>query len=356
MTTEIGTELGGADRITSRRRWEQLVDDRAHVYATWEWGSVCEAFGHDRYYLGIEEDGDLVAGVPLMYVGSRLFGRELVSMPYAPYGSVLLADGVDERRAYRDSLFDAVRSLSESLGVARASIRGIDGDVGREEFQAVSRFVTFERDLTDGEDGAWDEVSSRFRRGVRKARGEDVRVERGFDESALSAYYDMYLDNMRYHGTPPYSRQFFRNVNEYLGRRDAFELYLAYDEAGRPINGITAFFSGDRAIYWTGVSDHEHRDKNGGSLLLWEAIVDSCERGFPVIDLGRTREGTGVYDYKKSIGEPVELTDLHYAPDGDLDLVEPEDEAYDRYKRAWRKLPLRATEYLGPPVRKRLSL
>ncbi|WP_162991386.1 GNAT family N-acetyltransferase [Halostella salina] len=345
-----------SERVTTPDRWKPVERAGSTVYSTWEWGTICEEFGHERYYLGIVENDELVAGVPLMHVESRLFGSELVSMPYAPYGAFYLSEELADPDEYRDRLLADVRRLSDALGVTQMTIRGNEIESALDDIRHTSRFVTFERDLSEGVEEAWESVSSRFRRSVRKARKNGVRVERGFDSSAFDAYYEMYLDNMRYYGTPPYSRRFFRNVHEYLGREGAFEMYLAYDPDGKPINGVTVFLSGSKAIYWTGVSDHEYRDLNGGSLLLWEAITDSCARDFPVFDLGRTREGTGVYDYKKGIGEPVDLVDTHYAPDGDLDLTDPANDSYEKYKRVWQQLPLRATEYVGPHIRKRLSL
>lgn len=347
--------LEHSERIASKERWADLRECNETVYSTWEWGTVCEEFGHDRYYLGIEADGELRAGIPLLYNPSRLFGRKLVSMPYAPYGSILVRDDVADPDRYRAHLLDDLKSLTDSLNADQASIRGYDEPIDDADFTSVADFVTVELDVRNGEDEAWDTVSSRFRRGVRKARKNDVRVERGFDESTFSEYYEMYLDNMQYYGTPPYSRQLFRNIHRLLGDRDIFEMYLAYDEDGRPINGITAFFHGNRAIYWTGVSDYEYRDLNGGSLLLWEAIADACERGYPVFDLGRTRKDTGVYQYKTSIGEPVDLRDRYYAPGG-VDSPPNPDEGYDVYKSIWEKLPPKATEYIGPHLRSRLSI
>jgi len=338
-----------AKLVSNKEEWNALVDNDTIVYATWEWGTVCERFGHDRYYIGIERDGELVAGLPCMYSGSRLFGRELVSMPYSPYGAVLADSNHD-----KDSLVDALTTLADDLGVT-ACVRGQSVDSKR--VQPKNRFVTFEVDLSGDETQVWENVvESRFRRSVRKSRKENVRVEKGFDEKTLSKYYEMYLDNMQYHGTPPYSKEFFRNVNELLGERDAFEIYLTYNEAGEPINGVTVFFHGSRAIYWTGVSDHEYRDLNGGSRLLWRAIADSCERGYETFDLGRTREDTGVYNYKKSIGDPIDLTDSYYSPVGEVSLTNPEDEKYDKYKKAWRKIPTPVTEYVGPYLRKRLTM
>lgn len=348
--------LEQATIVESKARWDEMLPEDALVYSTWEWGSICEAFGHRRYYLGIQEDGQLLAGLPLMYSDTRLFGRALVSMPYSPYGEIVTRD-TTRTTEHQTALFEDLKRLASQLPASHASIRGFGDKASAEDYRTVSRFVTFEVDLSKGAEETWDdEVESRFRRSVRKSRKENVRVEQGFDASTFEDYYEMYLDNMRYHGTPPYSRQFFRNVHRYLSKLDAFEMYLAYTEDDTPINGVTVFRHGDRAIYWTGVADHEYRELNGGSRLLWEAIEDSCERGFDVFDLSRTREDTGVYDYKKSIGRPVDLVDLHYAPDQDLDLVDPEAEKYERIRTVWRKLPLRATEYIGPPIRKRLTL
>lgn len=352
--TDENNVLTHSERIESKHRWDELRAET--VYSTWEWGTVCENFGHDRYYLGIERDGELRAGIPLMFNDSRLFGKKLVSMPYAPYGSILIRRDAANPHEYRQHLIEDLQSLTDSLSADQASIRGYNAmTIDDPNFTTTNEFVTFEVDLRNGEDQVWEDVASRFRRGVRKARKNDVRVEKGFDDSSFAAYYEMYLDNMHYYGTPPYSRRFFRNVHTVLGERDAFELYLAYDDEGRPINGVTAFFHGDRAIYWTGVSDHEYRELNGGSLLLWEAMSDACDRGYPIFDLGRTREGTGVYRYKDGIGNPVELIDRHYAPDG-VDRPPNPDDGYDTYKTIWRKLPVKLTEYLGPHLRRRLTI
>lgn len=341
--------------VESEEAWNDLLPDDALVYSTWEWGSICESFGHERCYLGIEEDGELVAGIPLMYGGGWLFDKELVSMPYAHYGEIFVRDDKDSDY-YTSQILEDVQRLAKDLGVAQASIRGFGTQVPCEDYETVDQFCTFEVDLRNGADEAWDTVESRFRRSVRKARKEDVEVVRSFDEESFDQYYQMYLDNMRFYGTPPYSRRFFKNVYRLLSERDAFEMYLAYAPDGEPINGVMIFFHGSTAIYWTGVSNYDYRELNGNSLLLWEAIEDSSDRGLATFDLGRTRPDTGVYKYKKSIGKPVDLHDIHFAPDGELTLTDPTADRYEMAKKVWRKLPLRLTEYLGPPVRKRLTM
>jgi lipid II:glycine glycyltransferase (peptidoglycan interpeptide bridge formation enzyme) len=99
------------------------------------------------------------------------------------------------------------------------------------------------------------------------------------------------------------------------------------------------------------------RPAGGGSFLLWNGIEDACEEGYSTYTLGRTREGTGVYSFKKSWGgEKVWFDDYHYFPGEEAELPNPDDEKYDRVKDAWERLPLKATELVGPPIRRNISL
>jgi len=63
------------------------------------------------------------------------------------------------------------------------------------------------------------------------------------------------------------------------------------------------------------VSDYEYRDLNGGSLALWKSLQWAANNGYDTYDFGRTREGTGVYMFKKSFGGvKTWYDDYHYFP------------------------------------------
>lgn len=339
-------------KLIDRGRWEAFVERHdGPVFDSWGWTRLCEACGHRTYRLAVEDGGELLACLPLVHMESLLFGDKLVSMPYSAYGSIVSDDDAPEEAI--DLLLESVRNLADSLEVDFVSLRGRDlGDPPG--FKKENRFVTFEIPLSGNPDDAWDALDGSNRTHVRKARKEGVEYERATSRADLRRYYDLYLENMRDFGSPPHSFSFFTRLWEELDDHMVVELALKDD---RLINGQIRFPYGDRCFDWGGITDYEHRDLQGGSFLLWNGIEHACNEGYSTYTLGRTREETGVYSFKKSWGgEKVWFDDYHYFPGGKAELPNPDDEKYDRVKDVWERLPLRATELIGPPIRRNISL
>ncbi|WP_122089277.1 lipid II:glycine glycyltransferase FemX [Halalkalicoccus subterraneus] len=339
-------------RVTDTDRWETFVEGNGGpVFDSWAWGKLCESCGHRTYFLGVEENGELLACLPLVYMRSRLFGDQLVSMPYSAYGSVVSARDTPEDAIHL--LLEPVRDLADELGVEFVSLRGRDlGDPPG--FEKENRFVTFEIPLTDGAEAVWDSLDGSNRTHIRKARKNGVEYRRATSKTDLRRYYDLYLENMRDFGSPPHSFSFFVRLWDALGEHMVVELALM---DGHLINGQIRFLYGDRCFDWGGITDYEYRDLQGGSFLLWNGIEHACEAGYDTYTLGRTREETGVYNFKKSWGgTKIRFDDYHYFPDESTTLPDPDDEKYDRLKDVWERLPLKVTELIGPPIRRNISL
>ena len=338
--------------IKQQERWNEFVRAQGGpVFARWEWGELCEAYGHDCRFLGVEdESGTLLAGLPVVVLRSRLFGDKLVSMPYSEYGGIISTG----EHAAEVELWNRATEIAHDRDVDYVLLRGVDTVPDASGIETEHQYVTFELPLTEGTDAVWDGCETRFRNGVRKAEKNDITTRRVTSTAGLREYYDLFLATMRGHGTPPHSFGFFQRMYDWLGTDDTVRLYLAeYDET--VVNGALVFVFGDRAYYWSAVSEYEYRDLNGGSLLLWQAIKDAADDGCAVFDLGRTREGSGVYHYKKSLGGSKQtLNDVYYFPDERVTPPDPEDDTYDLPMRLWRKVPLRVTAHLGPFLRKQI--
>lgn len=339
-------------RVTDQDRWEAFVEENdGPVFDSWAWGELCESCGHRTYRFAVEEDGDLLACLPLVYMSSRLFGDQLVSMPYSAYGSVVSDEETSEEAVHL--LLEPVRDLADELGVDVVSLRGQDlGDPP--EFEKENQFVTFDIPLSDDSEEVWDALDSSNRTHVRKARKKGVEYRRADSKEDLKRYYDLYLRNMRAFGSPPHSFSFFTQLWDDLGDHMMVELALRDDHL---LNGQIRFLYGERCFDWGSVTDYDYRNLQAGSFLLWNGIEHACEAGYSTYTLGRTREGTGVYTFKKSWGgKKVWFDDYHYFPGGSTGLPDPDDEKYDRLKDVWQRLPLKATELVGPPIRRNISL
>lgn len=354
------TENTSTDAVTVAQsedpeEWDSfVVENGGPPMALWGWGDAVEVYDHDRWYLEARSDSDLVGVLPLFRMRSRLFGDKLVSVPFTSRGSAVLGD--DRPDAAKRALLDRTRELADELGVDFVSLRANDlGDCPR--FTRRNRFLAFHVDVDRDPDAVWDGLKPSRQRAVRQARENDaVEFDVGDSVDDLREYYDLYLESMRGHGSPPHSFEFFETLWDRLYEDGHLRLGLVREE-GSLINGVIDLAAGTTVVQKGVVSDYERRDLNGGSLVSWRSLKWASDQGYETYDFGRTREGSGVYMFKKSFGgEKVWLDDYHYFPDGEVDLPDSEDEKFDLPKRIWRRLPIAVTRTVGPTLRKDISL
>ncbi|WP_202935099.1 GNAT family N-acetyltransferase [Halorussus amylolyticus] len=336
--------------------WDSFVErNDGPAYATWGWGDAVESYGHDRWYLVARDSGtDIVGALPLFHVESRLFGSKLLSPAFAERGSVVVGDNRRDEAA--NLLLDRTKALADRLDVDFVSLRGSQVE-GTDDYVEKNRYVTFRVSTDRDAESVWADVKDSRQRQIEQA-DDDESLTFGVGDSLadLREYYDLYLESMRGHGTPAHSFEFFRILWNRL--HDAGNLRLStIHRNGELINGMIDLSLGSTVYQWGVVSDYDHRDLNGGSLLLWKSLEWAAESGFDAYEFGRTREGSGVYMFKKSFGgQKTWYDDLHYFPGGSANLPDPDDDKYDRAKEVWRRLPIPVTRVVGPQVRKRIGL
>lgn len=343
------------ERCTDAAEWDQFVEaNDGSPFTLWGWGEALATYGHDRWYLVVRNGGGIVGALPLIHMESRLFDSQLVSPPFGERGSLVL-NGVRPAEATR-ALLKRTKRLADELDVDFVSLRGSDVDEGLPEgFTEERRFVTFRVDLREGSDAVWEGLKDSRQRQVRQAEDASLTYRVGDSLDDLKRYYRLYLRSNRGHGSPPHSFEFYRTLWEELAPE---HLHLGMVELdGAPVNAIIDLSLGSSIHQWGVITDYEFRDLNGGSLALWRSLDRACADGYDVYDMGRTREGSGVYMFKKSFGgRKAWYDDLHYFPDGPVDLPDPDDDTYDRAKRIWRRLPIPVTRVIGPSIRKGISL
>ena len=338
------------EQAENPERWNRFVEEQSGpIFSRWEWSEICASYGHDIQNLVAKNDGEIVGVLPLVEVNSSLFGHKLVSMPFCEYGGPITRES-DHNVA--EQLGEKVHQIANRNEVDFVSLRNTVADIA-DRYEAKERFVNFQLTLDDI-DEVWDGFESRLRRGIRKAEDENIEIQICSSEDDLRQFYDLFLETMRGHGSPPHSFAFFKEIWTSFDT-DQFRVFLAFYE-GKLVNGIAVFKWADKALYWSGASDIEYRDLNGGSLALWEAIQWAHDMGCLKFDLGRTREGSGVYMYKKGFGgEKIWMQDYHYLTEG-AELPNPEDDKYELPMKVWKRLPMKLTEILGPPIRKNITL
>ncbi|WP_254272293.1 GNAT family N-acetyltransferase [Haloarcula marina] len=352
------TDQYAIDICTDRNEWNSFIErNDGPVYTHWGWYDAVASYGHDQQNLVArrQDTGAIAAALPICHINSHLFGSQLLSPAFAERGAVVF-DRENHSTTARRLLLEQTKQLAERLDIDFVSLRGATGS-STDDFTSKKRYVTFQVPVEEGPDAIWSKIRDSRQRQIRQAADNDnLELTVGTSLEDVQRYYDLYLETMHRHGSPPHSFEFFRILWERLHKDGKFRL-TTIDYDGTPINGIINLALGSTVYQWGVVNDYEYRDLNGGSLLLWKSLEQAAEEGYDTYEFGRTREGSGVYMFKKSFGgTKVWYDDIHYFPNGEVNLPNPEKNKYERAREVWKLLPLSVAGMVGPHVRKQIGI
>jgi len=230
------------------------------------------------------DDGELLAGLPVARVESRLTGRRLVALPFSDHCAALVADGAPQGTAA--ALGAALADLHRRAGL-RLELRGADAPHGAADGARYHHHV-----LPLEPDAA--AVERRFRRsqvlrGVRRALREGLEAEPRTDVAALEAFYRLHVATRARLGVPTQARRFILRFAEPFRAGLGFTLVVRRDE--RPVAAAVFLAFGGVLTYKYGASDARFLATRPNNLLFLEAIRWGCRHGMRALDLGRTDWG-----------------------------------------------------------------
>jgi FemAB-related protein (PEP-CTERM system-associated) len=304
----------------------------------WAWRDVISrTYGHHVINLAAVR-GDHLAGVlPLVLVRSRLFGRQLVSMPYLDYGGVCANGDADTEAA----LVTAATELATRHRAPLEMRHLFEKDLG---MPASLEKVTLTLDISAGEEDAWSRIRSNRRGQIRKARREGLTASVGGVE-AVGAFYRVWATNMRDLGSPVHPRSYFHHI---LTAFPDDARVILVEEGPRAVGAGIVIRHGDRVVLPWSSSLRQSLTKGPNQLLYWEAIRHAIGAGATTFDFGRSSRGAGTFDAKREWGaEAVQL--YWHGPDVDDGASRLERLAWAA--EVWRRMPLAVTVALGSRLR-----
>lgn len=312
------------------------------------WQAVIrKAYGHEAYYLMAKGDGGPRGILPLILVRSPFSGSSLTSMPFLDYGGVC-ADG----SAARIALLEQLQALKEKCGAAWVELRHVapipEWGAGRQG--KVSMIL----DLTGGEDQLWKALPAKVRNQVRKAEKAGLTIKRGGGE-LLGEFYPVFAVNMRDLGSPVHSGAFFEQMAGEFGER--LHVILVKDGAKTVGGLIELVFKNTVLVPWASCL-REYFSRCPNNLMYWNAIQESCIRGFKTFDFGRSTIGSGTYDFKRQWGAVPKQLSWQSLPEHQIIEGGPVSSSSFKYRMCmeiWKRLPVSVTEQIGPRIRKYLT-
>ena len=330
-----------------REAWDAFVQDcsGATFFHRAGWKEVIDrAFGHRTHFLLAEAGGRIEGVLPLAEVKSVLFGHSLSSLPFCVYGGVAAA--TDRARQALDA---AAVALAERLRVDHLEYRS--QAASHAQWQTKDLYVTFRRAIDPDPDKNMNAIPRKQRAMVRKGIKAGLKAQ--IDESS-ERFFAAYSDSVHRLGTPVFSRRYFRILREVF---TADSEILTVTHGDTLVASVLSFFFRDQVLPYYGGGTRLAREVAGNDFMYWEVMRRACERGVRVFDYGRSKRGTGSFDFKKNWGfEPEPLVYEYRLVKGravpDHNPLNPK---YQAFIAIWQRLPLPVANAIGPYVVKSLG-
>ena len=310
-----------------------------------EWiTAVARGCGQRAHCLVAEQANGRLAGVlPLVEIGSPLFGRALVASGFGVDGGIL-AEG-DQAVG---QLADAGWALAGRLRCPTMELRG--GPVPGPEWHVDrTTYLGFARDLAADDASELLAIPRKQRAEVRKALAGDLTVTHGRRATDLKMHYAVYAESVRNLGTPVFPRRLFTEVLDAFGDRADILLVSDGDKA---VAGVLSLYMNDTVYPYWGGGTQDARGLRANERLYFALMAHARARGCTRFDFGRSKAGTGPAAFKKNFGfDPMPLAYATRVAEGAAPReINPMSPRYRLQVGLWRKLPLWIANRAGPLI------
>lgn len=338
---------------SDRTEWNNYVLNHSEstIFHLTHWKEVVEkTFGHQSHYLIAEkiqpgQSSTIVGVLPLFHIKSFLFGNYLVSVPFAEIGGPLS----DTPHVTAELLAEA-EGLAGKTGVDYLELRNripIDG------YPTKGLYFNFRREIYPDLDDNLMAIPRKARRMVRVGGKKGLVSEIG--PHLANEHYAIMANSYHGLGTPIFPQKFFDNFLEIFSEKA--QILLVRTRDGDPVAAVMTFFFKNQVIpFWAG-SIFKYRNLAPNDFMYWELMRYGCENGYKIFDYGRSKKGTGSYDFKRHWGfTPVQLAyQYHLNRIEELPDLSPNNPKYAKKIELWRKMPHVATKLIGPRIAKYLA-
>jgi FemAB-related protein (PEP-CTERM system-associated) len=303
--------------------------------------AVEKSFDYEPRFLYAERHGVATGVMPLFLVSNWVMGRCLISIPFADYGGVCAAD-----RESADALIEAAKQIAISEKVDFLELRHRTCEL-RADFYSKSLYVGFTSELGTNPEAMLAKLPRDTRYMIRKGEKAGLELRAGVEQ--MDSFYELFAANWRRFGTPVLSRQWLQTLATEF--QDTIDLKLAYHE-GKAVAGVLSFVFGDTVFpHYAGASADANR-LAANNFIYWELMKDAVYKGLRRFDFGRSKRGTGAYQFKSSWNMQADTLDyqVFLVRRKDAPNFSPTNPKFEMAARMWSKLPLPATTWLGPKV------
>ena len=315
------------------------------------WQAAVAAGSGNRALALVAEQADQLTGyLPLLEVHSPLFGRVMVSSGFGVSGGILVdAAGAEA------PLFAALEELALRRSCPAIELRGGVLPVDRPGWKIRhDTHCGFVSDLQADDEVQLLAIPRKQRAEVRKGLVSELTIEIGTAARDRAAHYAVYAESVRNLGTPVFPRALFEQVLNSFGENADI---LTIREDSMPVASVLSLYHKGAVMPYWGGGTRAARRLRANDRMYFELMRHAHRRGCSQFDFGRSKTGSGAFDFKRNWGfEPQPLGYASWtAPGMDARDADPTSAKHASRIALWRKLPLTLANRLGPLIARGLG-
>jgi FemAB-related protein (PEP-CTERM system-associated) len=347
MTIKV-RQADGHDRLA----WDAYVarHSEATFFHSYGWRHISEkGAGHKCVYLLAEQGGDIVGILPLTLRKSMLFGKAIISSMFAVYGGPV-ADNDD---AYNVLDFEA-QKIAENAGISVLEYRTVKArHQGHDNWQIeAAKSATFKQAIISDVNERMLAIPRKQRAVLRKALDANLMLE---ETKNIDLFYALYAASVHRLGTPVFPKKIFKIMMEVFDKNT--EILIVRDKGCTPVASLLNFYGRSEILPYYAGSSIKNRSLGAHDFMYWYTMERALERGKHLFDFGRSKIGSGAYQFKKNWGfEPIPLEYEYCLMDGaEMPDLSPANSKYEMMSNMWRKMPLSVANVMGPFIARHLG-
>jgi len=340
--------------------WDEYVKqhDNASAYHRIAWMKAVEGgYQHKCFYwLAKELDGPVVGILPTVLIAPPFSKGSLCALPFCDVGGIL-ADNDEVHTLLLNQAIKFCKEQNITIFDNRSSMESeilLDAKFDVKDLPATK--VRMLMALPESSEALFSGFKSKLRSQIRKSEKNGLTAQTGTSADFVNEFYQVFTRNMRDLGSPVHSKKWFESIISSYGE-DAI-IATVYSENQVVGAGIVLFNGSKACIPWASTnSDFNRLAPN--MLLYWTLLKYVNDRGCKEFDFGRSTTGEGTFKFKSQWGAKPELLNWQkYDSSGQLIVESLEKVSNLRafVEKTWQKLPISLSEYLGPKIRKYISL
>jgi FemAB-related protein (PEP-CTERM system-associated) len=262
----------------------------------------------------------------------------LVSVPLAVYGGICADDA--------DSYYGLLKTggeLADRLGVKYLELRH-----RTEPFPTLlpgrDLYVTFTQDLSAGQDKLLKGLPRDTRYMVRKSQKSGLEW---VDDLSLDEFHEIYANRVHRLGSTVFPKALFGRILSDFPKKSRI---FGVRKGKTAVGGVLCLYFNDRVMPYYGGALAEYNKDAPNNFMYWNLISQSCQEGYRHFDFGRSKKGTGSFQFKSSWA--MQVTELPYRYQlvraKEVPRLSAVDKKFELPVAVWRRLPFSWTKVLGP--------